>query len=115
MKRSPLLVIFITVFIDLLGFGIVIPVLPFYAEGTQFNATPRMVGLLFASYSVMQVIFSPVLGRLSDKHGRRPVLLLSILGTGLGFLILGFANTLLLLFVGRIIDGISGGNISTAQ
>ena len=115
MKRSPLLVIFITVFIDLLGFGIVIPVLPFYAEGTQFNATPRMVGLLFASYSVMQVIFSPVLGRLSDKHGRRPVLLLSILGTGIGFLILGVANTLLLLFVGRIIDGISGGNISTAQ
>lgn len=115
MKRSPLLVIFITVFIDLLGFGIVIPVLPFYAEGTQFNATPRMVGLLFASYSVMQVIFSPILGRLSDKHGRRPVLLLSILGTGIGFLILGAANTLLLLFVGRIIDGISGGNISTAQ
>src|SRR5687768_4426664 len=115
MKRSPLLVIFITLFIDLLGFGIVIPVLPFYAEGTQFNATPRMVGLLFASYSVMQVISAPVLGRLSDKHGRRPVLLLSILGTGIGFLILGLANTLLLLFVGRIIDGISGGNISTAQ
>ena len=115
MKRSPLLVIFVTVFIDLLGFGIVIPVLPFYAEGTIFNATPRTVGLLFASYSVMQVIFSPVLGRLSDKHGRRPVLLLSILGTSLGFLILGLANTLLLLFIGRIIDGISGGNSSTAQ
>jgi MFS transporter, DHA1 family, tetracycline resistance protein len=115
MKRSPLLVIFVTVFIDLLGFGIVIPVLPFYAEGTRFNATPRTVGLLFASYSVMQVIFSPVLGRLSDKYGRRPVLLLSLLGTSLGFLILGLANTLLLLFVGRIIDGISGGNISTAQ
>jgi DHA1 family tetracycline resistance protein-like MFS transporter len=115
MKRSPLLVIFVTVFIDLLGFGIVIPVLPFYAEGTRFNATPRTVGLLFASYSVMQLIFSPVLGRLSDKYGRRPVLLLSLLGTSLGFLILGLANTLLLLFVGRIIDGISGGNISTAQ
>lgn len=115
MKRSPLLVIFTTVFIDLLGFGIVIPVLPFYAEGTRFNATPRTVGLLFASYSVMQVIFSPVMGRLSDKHGRRPVLLLSILGTSLGFLILGLANTLALLFIGRIIDGISGGNISTAQ
>jgi DHA1 family tetracycline resistance protein-like MFS transporter len=115
MKRSPLLVIFVTVFIDLLGFGIVIPVLPFYAEGTRFNATPRTVGLLFASYSVMQVIFSPVLGRLSDKYGRRPVLLISILGTSVGFLILGLANTLLLLFVGRIIDGISGGNIATAQ
>ena len=115
MSRSPLVVIFTTVFIDLVGFGIVIPVLPFYAEGTRFGATPRMVGLLFASYSVMQLIFSPILGRLSDKYGRRPVLLISIIGTGIGFLILGFANTLALLFVGRILDGITGGNISTAQ
>ena len=115
MKRSPLIVIFTTVFIDLVGFGIVIPVLPFYAEGTIFNATPRTVGLLFASYSVMQLIFAPVLGRLSDKYGRRPILLISLLGTSLGFFILGFANTLTLLFIGRIIDGISGGNISTAQ
>ena len=115
MKRSPLVVIFTTVFIDLIGFGIVIPVLPFYAEGSRFNATPRTVGLLFASYSVMQLIFSPILGRLSDKHGRRPVLLISIIGTGIGFLILGFATTLWMLFVGRILDGITGGNISTAQ
>lgn len=115
MNRSPLVVIFTTVFIDLLGFGIVIPVLPFYAEGTIFNATPRTVGLLFASYSVMQLIFSPVLGRLSDTYGRRPVLLISIIGTGIGFLILGFATTLWMLFLGRILDGISGGNISTAQ
>src|SRR6202163_342617 len=115
MKRSPLLVIFITVFIDLIGFGIVIPVLPYYAEGTRFGATPREVGLLFASYSVMQLVFSPVLGRLSDKYGRRPILIISLLGTCLGFLILGFATTLLMLFIGRIIDGISGGNISTAQ
>jgi DHA1 family tetracycline resistance protein-like MFS transporter len=115
MKRSPLLVIFITVFIDLIGFGIVIPVLPFYVEGTKFNASPSMVGLLFASYSVMQLVFSPILGRLSDKYGRRPILLLSLTGTGLGFLVLGFATTLWMLFAGRIIDGISGGNISTAQ
>src|SRR4026209_2661381 len=115
MKRSPLVVIFTTVFIDLLGFGIVIPVLPYYAEGTQFNGTPRTVGLLFASYPIMQLIFSPVLGRLSDKHGRRPILLISIIGTGIGFLILGFAKTLWMLFLGRILDGISGGNISTAQ
>ncbi len=115
MKRSPLVVIFTTVFIDLVGFGIVIPVLPFYAEGTRFNATPRIVGLLIASYSVMQLIFSPILGRLSDKYGRRPVLLISIIGTGIGFLFLGFANTLWMLFVGRILDGITGGNISTAQ
>ena len=115
MKRSPLVVIFTTVFIDLVGFGIVIPVLPFYAEGSRFNATPRTVGFLFASYSVMQLIFAPILGRLSDKHGRRPVLFFSIIGTGIGFLILGFANTLWMLFLGRILDGITGGNISTAQ
>jgi DHA1 family tetracycline resistance protein-like MFS transporter len=115
MNRSPLIVIFTTVFIDLIGFGIVIPVLPFYAEGTIFNATPRTVGLLFASYSVMQLVFSPILGGLSDKHGRRPVLFLSIIGTGIGFLILGLANSLWMLFAGRILDGITGGNISTAQ
>jgi MFS transporter, DHA1 family, tetracycline resistance protein len=115
MRRSPLLVIFITVFIDLVGFGIVIPVLPFYVEGTKFNASPRMVGLLFASYSVMQLIFTPVLGRLSDRHGRRPILFFSLLGTSLGFFILGFATQLWMLFLGRIIDGVTGGNISTAQ
>jgi DHA1 family tetracycline resistance protein-like MFS transporter len=115
MKRSPLLVIFITIVIDLIGFGIVIPVLPFYVEGTRFNASPRAVGLLFASYSIMQLLFTPILGRLSDRYGRRPVLLLSIIGTGIGFLILGFATTLSMLFVGRILDGITGGNISTAQ
>ncbi len=103
------------IFIDLVGFGIVIPVLPFYAEGSRFNATPRTVGLLFASYSLMQLIFAPILGRLSDKYGRRPVLLISIIGTGIGFLILGFAKTLWMLFAGRILDGITGGNISTAQ
>jgi DHA1 family tetracycline resistance protein-like MFS transporter len=115
MKRSPLVVIFVTVFIDLIGFGIVIPVLPYYVEGTKFNASPSMVGLLFASYSVMQLLFTPILGRLSDKHGRRPVLFLSLLGTSLGFFVLGFATTLWMLFAGRIIDGITGGNISTAQ
>ena len=115
MRRSPLLVIFITVFIDLVGFGIVIPVLPFYVEGTKFNASPRVVGLLFASYSVMQLVFTPILGRLSDRYGRRPVLFLSLLGTSLGFFILGFATTVWMLFAGRIIDGMTGGNISTAQ
>ena len=115
MKRSPLLVIFVTVFIDLVGFGIVIPVLPFYVEGTRFNASPRAVGLLFASYSIMQLIFTPILGRMSDRYGRRPILFFSLLGTSLGFFILGFATTLWMLFAGRIIDGITGGNISTAQ
>src|ERR671932_1224245 len=115
MKRSPLVVIFVTVFIDLIGFGIVIPVLPYYVEGTKFNATPRAVGLLFASYSIMQLVFTPILGRLSDRYGRRPVLFLSLLGTSLGFFILGFATQLWMLFAGRVIDGVTGGNISTAQ
>ena len=115
MKRSPLLVIFMTVFIDLVGFGIVIPVLPYYVESERFRASPIALGLLFASYSVMQLIFSPILGRLSDKHGRRPVLLFSIIGTGIGFYIMGAATTLWVLFAGRILDGITGGNISTAQ
>ncbi|MFN2596136.1 MAG: MFS transporter, partial [Pyrinomonadaceae bacterium] len=115
MKRSPLVVIFVTVFIDLVGFGIVIPVLPYYVEGTKFSASPRMVGLLFASYSVMQLVFTPVLGRLSDRYGRRPVLFVSLLGTSAGFMIMGFATALWMLFLGRIIDGITGGNISTAQ
>lgn len=111
--RSPLVIIFVTVFIDLVGFGIVIPVLPLYAK--NFQASDAMVGLLLASYSGMQFIFSPILGRLSDRYGRRPILLFSILGTSLGFLVMGLANTLWLLFVARIIDGVTGGNISTAQ
>src|SRR5919112_4957862 len=113
MKRSPLLVIFVTVFIDLVGFGIVIPILPYYVE--SFGGTPRQQGLLLTSYSVMQLIFSPVLGRMSDKYGRRPVLFLSLVGSGIGFLIMGFAGALWMLFAGRILAGITCGNISTAQ
>ena len=115
MKRSPLLVIFVTVFINLIGFGIFIPLLPFYARSPEFNASPRTIGLLFASYSIMQFLFSPVLGRLSDRYGRRPLLLLSMVGTGISFLILGTATTVWMLFAGRILDGITGGNISIAQ
>lgn len=113
MKRSPLLVIFVTVFIDLVGFGIVIPILPYYV--LEFGASPAALGMLLASYSVAQLIFSPILGRLSDKHGRRPLLLLSIVGTGIGFLVMGWATALWMLFAGRILAGITGGNISIAQ
>ena len=112
-KRSPLAIIFVTVFIDLVGFGIVIPVLPLYAE--RFGASPLVIGLLLGVYSAMQCICAPLLGKLSDRVGRRPVLLVSIIGTSLGFLLMGLAHTLWLLFVARIIDGITGGNISTAQ
>ena len=112
---KPLLIIFLTVFIDLVGFGIVIPALPYYVESDAFRATPFEIGLLFASYSLMQFIFSPILGSLSDKYGRRPILFLSILGSAVGYLFIGFASTLWMVFVGRIVAGITGGNISTAQ
>ena len=110
-----LLIIYLTVFIDLVGFGIVIPALPFYVESDAFRATPIEIGLLFASYSLMQFIFSPILGSLSDKYGRRPVLFFSILGSAAGYLFIGFAFALWMVFVGRIVAGITGGNISTAQ
>ncbi len=108
-------IIFTTVFIDLVGFGIVIPALPFYVEGDLFAATPLDIGLLFASYSAMQFIFSPILGSLSDKYGRRPVLFLSLMGASVGYLFIGFATALWMVFFGRIVAGITGGNISTAQ
>lgn len=111
--RSRLALIFATVFIHLVGFGIVIPVLPLYGE--RFGASPLVIGLLVASYSVMQAIFSPLLGRLSDRVGRKPVLLLSMAGTAAGFLLMAMAGDLRLLFLGRIIDGMTGGSISTAQ
>lgn len=112
---KPLIIVFITVFIDLIGFGMVIPILPFFAETEPFNATPFEIGLLLASYSIMQFIFSPILGRLSDKMGRRPVLFLSLLGSAVGYLVIGFGSVLWIVFLGRIIGGITGGNISTAQ
>lgn len=112
---APLLIIFTTVFIDLVGFGIVIPVLPLYAESPEFRATPFEVGMLFAVYSWMQFFFAPVLGRLSDRYGRRPILFFSILGSAVGYFLVGWAATLALVFVGRIVSGVTGGNISTAQ
>lgn len=111
----PLIIIFVTVFIDLIGFGMVIPILPFYAETSPFNATPLEIGFLFSIYSWMQFFFSPILGRLSDKYGRRPILFISLLGSAVGYFVIGFANTLFLVFLGRVIGGITGANISTAQ
>ena len=111
--RSPLLLIFITIFIDLVGFGIVIPILPLYAE--RFGASPYTIGWLVAIYSAMQFLAAPMLGKLSDRVGRRPVLFVSLLGTAVGFFIMGIAGSLTWLFAARIIDGITGGNISTAM
>ena len=112
-QRSPLALIFGTVFLDLVGFGIVIPVLPLYAE--RFGASPLVIGLLLGVYSAMHCVFAPILGRLSDRIGRRPVLLVSVIGTSAGFLLMGLGHSLWVLFAARILDGITGGNISTAQ
>ena len=131
MKNSRLLTIFLIVFIDLLGFSLILPLLPYYAE--TYGATPTMVGLLIASYAAAQLIGAPLLGRLSDRIGRRPVLIISVVGTGIGFLLLGFADpighllaemvaphavnafVIGVLFFSRILDGLTGGNITVAQ
>jgi DHA1 family tetracycline resistance protein-like MFS transporter len=109
----PLLVIFLTILVNLIGFGIIIPLLPFYAE--TFGASPLAIGLLFASFSVCQLIASPLLGHWSDRLGRRPILIFSLIGTVVSFVMLALAHSLTLLFVARIVDGLSGGNITTAR
>ena len=109
----PLFVLFITILVNLIGFGIIIPLLPFYAQ--TFGASPLVVGLLFASFSVAQLIAAPLLGEWSDRWGRRPVLILSLIGTVVSFAMLAVAHSLWMLFAARIVDGLSGGNITTAR
>jgi DHA1 family tetracycline resistance protein-like MFS transporter len=109
----PLLIIFLTIFVNLVGFGIIIPLLPFYAE--TFGASPLVIGLLFAVFSVCQLIAAPALGELSDRYGRRPVLVFSLAGTVVSFVMLALAHSLAMLFAARIVDGLSGGNITTAR
>ena len=114
--RSPrrvLTTLFLIVFTDLVGFGIVIPLLPLYAE--HYRPAPWVFGLLMATYSAMQFVFSPILGRLSDRVGRRPVLLISLTGSVIGFVMFALADSLLWLFASRLLAGIAGGNIATAQ
>jgi multidrug resistance protein len=112
-SRSLVSIVFLTVFIDLLGFGIVIPLLPLYAE--RLHPTRLQFDLLVCSYSVMQFLCAPILGRISDRVGRRPVLIVSLFGTVIGYVIFAFAHSMAALFVARLIDGATGGNISTAQ
>src|ERR1700727_1434854 len=104
LRKSPLLPIFLIVCVDVLGLTIILPLLPFYAE--HFGASPTVVGLLVSTYAICQLIGGPLLGRMSDHVGRRPLLLLSQVGTLIGFLILAYANVLWLLFLSRIIDGL---------
>ncbi len=131
MKNSRLLTIFIIVFVDLLGFSLILPLLPYYAE--EYGASPFVVGLLVASYAAASLVGSPLLGRLSDRFGRRPVLLISVFGTLVGFLFLGLAapigeglarlfapsaaNAFVIgvLFFARVLDGLTAGNLTVAQ
>ena len=108
-----ILPIFVIVLVDLLGLTIIIPLLPLYA--VSFGADPFMIGVIGAVYPTMQLIGGPILGSLSDRYGRKPVLLFSQVGTFIGFLILGFANALPVLILSRLIDGLSGANIVVAQ
>jgi MFS transporter, DHA1 family, tetracycline resistance protein len=105
--------IFLIVLIDLLGLTIIIPLLPLYT--VAMGAAPFIIGVLGATYPMMQLIGGPLLGGLSDRYGRKPIFLISQIGTFVGFIILGFANTLLLIFLSRLIDGISGANLVVAQ
>jgi DHA1 family tetracycline resistance protein-like MFS transporter len=111
--KSPLVPIFLIVSVDVLGLTIILPLLPFYAE--KFGASPAVVGLLVSTYAFCQLIAGPILGRMSDHMGRRPLLLVSQLGTFVGFLILAYANALWIIFLSRVIDGLTAGNLSLAQ
>jgi MFS family permease len=112
-RRSSLLVLFLTVFIDLIGFGMVIPFLSFYAR--EYGAKGIEVGAVVGIYSIMQFFFAPVWGRLSDRIGRRPVILISLAASCTGYLLFAFAHSLVALLVSRIIAGIGGASIGTAQ
>src|SRR5947208_11128628 len=105
--------IWTTVAVDLIGFGVVLPLLPLYT--TRFHAGAFTVGAMFASFSVAQLVFAPIWGRVSDRVGRKPVLILSLVGTAAGTLLTGLAGSLALLFIGRIVDGASGASVSVAH
>jgi len=113
MPRSPLVILFVTVFLDLLGFGLVIPFMAYTVE--SFGASATMVGLLASSYSLAQLVCAPLWGRISDRVGRRPILLLGLLGSSAGYLLFGVAGSLAVLFCGRILAGVAGATIPTAQ
>src|SRR5215469_17464433 len=112
-KSSPLFPIFLIVLVDVMGLTIILPLLPFYAE--SLGAAPAVVGLIVSTYAICQLLAGPPLGRLSDRVGRRPVLLVSQVGTFVGFLILASARVLWLVFLARIIDGLTAGNLTVAQ
>ncbi len=114
-RRPEFFVIFLTIFVSMVGFGIVIPVLPDYGRQAPFHLSAPALGWLTGIFSLVQLFTAPLLGKLSDRVGRKPVLLLSTLGTALGYFVTGAAAAPWMLFLGRIIDGASGGNIAAAQ
>src|SRR5215471_6410496 len=120
MRKPSVLIIFLTVFIDLVGFGIVVPLVPVYSR--HFGAQGILIGLIIASYSAMQFIFSPIWGRLSDRYGRRPILLLSTAGAALSYVLFAFSSGLnnhqtaiWMMILSRSLAGLFGGNITVAQ
>src|SRR5215216_3435554 len=113
LRGSPLLFLFVTVFVDMIGYGIVIPLLPFYVQQQASGAA--LVGLLSSLYAAMQFVGGPFLGGLSDRIGRRPVLLLCLFGASLAYLLLGLAQTLLMLVAAVVLAGGAGGTQATAQ
>lgn len=112
-KKASLLMLFSVVFMDMIGFGFIIPLIPDYI--TRFGGAPALAGLLAAVYALGQFFAAPIVGRLSDKYGRKPLLLFSIGGTFLSLLLLGFSRSLILVFIARLLDGLTGGNITVAQ
>jgi DHA1 family tetracycline resistance protein-like MFS transporter len=113
MKKSPLIPLFLVVLIDVMGMTIILPLLPFYSK--TLGASPFIVGMIVSVYGLCQFIAGPILGQMSDKMGRRKILIVSQIGTCIGFILLALSNNLFLIFLARIIDGITAGNITVAQ
>ncbi len=112
-KYKNLMPLWIAVFIDILGFTLIFPIAPYFAD--LFSTSTFMIGLVFSVNAMFGFVFGPILGKLSDKFGRRPLLLISQMGTCIGFLLLAFSNTLEMLFISRMVDGIFGGNFPIAK
>src|SRR5215469_12116780 len=116
-KNKPFLFILFTAFLSIMGVGVIIPVVPFivgkYVNASKTNEIALYVGLLVSLYSFCQFFASPVFGALSDKYGRRPILLFCLLGSAIGYILFGIGGSLVILFIARAIDGITGGDIST--